>query len=504
MGDLAADAGDTSLTAVKRVRLHISPFNSSLLDKIIAPSLKPLASGISFHSIQTFPERDFGYVELPTMEAQKLKKKLNGSTLKGTKVKIEDAKPEKKRKSDDEEGTGSHKKARKLPRKQKGWPNGTGLPNDFSGHELGRGRHVKRGWSETTDNGKDPVEEEEDEGKADGERTNLDSKKLRFKTTLPPTTSTNEIQKSGKSNKKDKKQKGNNNQKVVVEEFGKKRKLPQTPIKPEGPGFGALNYEDGKGWVNEFGDVIEAERSSKQRTSAGSDQGPERRISAIESREVADLPPLQDSVRSDDNDDDNEDNEDNMAVDEAAQDEPTATEPEKEKEVHPLEALFKRPTTRASETASKPRPKPINTSFSFFDAEAAAEDQEMEGESMPPQTPHTKRDLEWRSIRSAAPTPDTAAIGRKFSFPGFGGSDKDDDEADIDETVEEEINGAKRASMDVDEAAVTAEHGTEESAFRKWFYENRGDFNRGWKKRRRDEKKIERQRENRRVTRRVA
>ena len=43
----------------------------------------------------------------------------------------------------------------------------------------------------------------------------------------------------------------------------------------------------------------------------------------------------------------------------------------------------------------------------------------------------------------------------------------------------------------------------EESTFRKWFYEHRGDNNRAWKKKRREAKKVQRQRENRRATRRV-
>lgn len=499
MGGLGVGADDTSI-AVKRVRLHVTPFNSALLNKIIAPSLKPLASDISFHTIQTFPERDFGYVELPEMEAQKLKKKLNGSTLKGTKVKIEDAKLERKRKSDDEgDDATSNKKARKLPRKQKGWPKGPGLPNDFSGYELGRARHVKRGWSETTDNGQSPVRDEEPPVRDEDPHSSLEGKKLRFKTTLPPTTSPTETEKGVKKNRKEKNKKGRSGKNVVVEEFSKKRRLPQTPIQAAGPGFGALNYEDGKGWIDESGNVVEPERNSNRKESEGSEQGIERRISAIESREVADLLVAQNSARS------NEANEEeNMAVGEYATEQAAAAEPEKEKEVHPLEALFKRPTTRASDAASKPRPKPINTSFSFFDAEGRTADQEVGDEMMPPQTPHTKRDLEWRSIRSAAPTPDTAAIGRKFSFPGFGGSDDEDEELDVDPAVADEMDGVEQTSAGADALAAAGERGGEESAFRKWFYENRGDFNRGWKKRRRDEKKIERQRENRRVTRRVA
>jgi hypothetical protein len=43
----------------------------------------------------------------------------------------------------------------------------------------------------------------------------------------------------------------------------------------------------------------------------------------------------------------------------------------------------------------------------------------------------------------------------------------------------------------------------DESEFRKWFYEHRGENNRAWKKKRKEAKKQQRQRENRRLTRRV-
>ena len=59
-------------------------------------------------------------------------------------------------------------------------------------------------------------------------------------------------------------------------------------------------------------------------------------------------------------------------------------------------------------------------------------------------------------------------------------------------------------TLDAVAANEKAEGKREESEFRKWFYENRGDLNRAWKKRRREEKKILRQRENRRLSRRIA
>jgi hypothetical protein len=154
-----------------------------------------------------------------------------------------------------------------------------------------------------------------------------------------------------------------------------------------------------------------------------------------------------------------------------------------------------------------------------------------------PLTPFTQKDLEWRGLRSAAPTPDTAAIGRRFSFDWRKGShekdeeDEDEDGSDIEAgkqlsnntkananlpDVAEEDNEASAGEDDSDadaDATPSAkgkgkggagskepEDEKEESEFGKWFWENRGDNNRAWKKRRRDTMKAKRLRENRKVT----
>src|SRR5271170_3536799 len=79
----------------KYTRLHITPLNPTLLPSILPPAVLTAARNISYHSLQTFPEKEFGFVDLPSMEARKIKKKLNGSILKGTKVKIEEARSSK-------------------------------------------------------------------------------------------------------------------------------------------------------------------------------------------------------------------------------------------------------------------------------------------------------------------------------------------------------------------------------------------------------------------------
>lgn len=474
-----------------RIRLHITPFNPELLDRILAPLVRKVAENISFHSVQTFPERGFGYVDLPVMEAQKLKQKLNGSTLKGTKVHVEEAKPERKRKALTTEGPEEdlEKKEKKRAKREKRKVE----QGVLSGHEIEAGRRVKRGWTDgdLKDARKKGKKKEHEAGQSeDGQ--------LLFRTKLPPNAVP--VVDDGKKSKKDKSDKDGKRavSKTVVREFQKSKKsLDITGVQSEN--HGALNYEDGRGWVNASGEVVERERTSKKpkRKSKRQDEEPAR-DAKDEDVTMADQPapergpkpatPVADDMVEE------------VAPDSPPQPAPVDTpliSPRPSKDVHPLEALFKRPVTSPVDIA-KPRPKPIDTSFSFFDPEAADEEDE-EGKNIPPQTPHTRRDLEWRSIRSAAPTPDTAAIGRKFSFP----LGPDDDEMDEDEDQDTEIQNSEQAAVGADQDTSEGKQ-EEESAFRKFFYENRGDFNRGWKKRRRDERKQKRQRENRRLNEKIA
>jgi len=544
-----------------RKRLHITPFNPDLLDRFIPLSLRPLASGVSFHTVQTYPERGFGYVELPAMEADKLKKKFNGSVLKGSKVKIENAKPEKKRKVEVEvEEDGDARKERKRAKKEKRRREEGVLP----GRELEEGRHIKRGWK---DEAADKVGKKSVKAKSGNKDSvsSLEGKKMRFKTTIPPNAAP--MEKTLKSKSKDKKEKEDRVAKhsAVVQEFAKAQK--PAPSVGKSKSKRAVSFEDGQGWVDEEGNVVEtaskSKRPRKERLTAlvETDQAKD----ASEGAENATAPktaPVQPpadptpepiltasvTVATDDessslsssseepsSEDDQSESDDDLEGEEAdldhtqsspvrvgtfnerisshspdAEDSAIAVE-SPAKEVHPLEALFKRPRpVKSPESIRKPKPQPIDTSFSFFNSSGADEDMDVEEDGSadyPPQTPHTKQDMEWRGMRSAAPTPDTAAIGRKFSFPFARG-----DESDIDEDENEDVDvdaGVEAEDEDLPDANQVPVTGTkqgqerEESEFRKWFFENRGDLNRGWKKRRREERKAKRQRENRRLSRRV-
>lgn len=537
--DEGVNMADSTTPTSDRKRLHITPFNQDLLDRFIPPSLRPSASGVSFHTVQTALERGFGYVELPRMEADKLRKKFNGSTLKGSKVRIEDAKPEKKRKVEVEENEDARKARKKAKRVKRKREEGV-----LSGHELEEGRHVKRGWK---DEGADKKNSKKAKTSDDGGKETLKGKKMLFKTSIPPNAVP--VETKAKRKAKDKKEKsgkdgtdGKEKQKAVVQEFSKTQKpIISTADTPNGKG--TLRYEDGKGWVDESGAVVEAAPVSKRPRRA-------KPVSLSEdSAKVMSTPPAVSAVHvpasgtplddvsgfseesslvesSEDvsSDEDSEGNGTQLSVIPTTQNDPAETPeppsnvedeaktPEQAREVHPLEALFKRPAASRSDSASKAKkPSPIDTSFNFFAPGEAADNENGDAEvqpAYPPQTPHTKQDLEWRGMRSAAPTPDTAAIGRKFSFPfarAGGDADIDEDEEDEDEEVNGNLNGVDEDMPDANSVPVAGgkEGEKEESEFRKWFYEHRGDLNRGWKKRRREERKHKRQRENRRLSRRV-
>ncbi|KAF2107909.1 hypothetical protein BDV96DRAFT_588379 [Lophiotrema nucula] len=571
------------------VRLHITPFNPTLLPIYLAPSALPLATNISYHSVPTFPEKGFGYVELPAMEAQKLKKKLNGSTLKGSKVRIEDAKPEKRKAVEDgvEELDGEERKVKRSKKVKK-------EPGVLEGVELEQGRKIKRGWTEPAANSKKDRKEKKDKTSREQKASKYTKEpELLFKAKLEPVAATEVARKEKKDKKKDKKK--SSKSEVVVHEFANNRKQPSflkeskvtTEKKP------AVEYVDGQGWVDEDGNVVEPETgkarnrralelvdtSSSKDNMARSTASPQpttekvpsttpepqstklksnfKPTKAAKAKKIT--PPPSSSSGSDP--------EESSAVSSSSGDEASESEAEVEaessasspalapdapqlaitpsspatekKEVHPLEALFKRPKPPAlsSPSSAKDAPMstpakglaPINTSFSFFGSDNADEvGQPVDGV---PITPFMRQDIEWRGLRSAAPTPDTAAIGRRFSFPWRKGSQEADDDDDDDLEDDPQLMGNTKANEhpatieEEDEDAemggdAEAEEGDangtpvgvrrsarnagkedgEQSEFQKWFWENRGDNNRAWKKRRRDTLKANRLRENRKVT----
>ncbi|PSN72020.1 hypothetical protein BS50DRAFT_241364 [Corynespora cassiicola Philippines] len=553
------------------VRLHITPFNPNLLKVYLAPSVQPLAKNVSYHIVETFPEKGFGYVELPEMEAQKLKKKLNGTTVKGSKVRIENAKPEKRKAGDDakenEDTDRSVKRAKKeKKKKEQGVLEGMELPDD---------RKVKRGWTEPPVKNKKEKKEKEKKDKDKSEKKKQKESKytkepeLLFKAKLTPVAATDVALKDKKKDKK-KEKKDKSKKEVVVHEFEKNTKhasfLKESKVSTQKKP--AVDYVDGKGWVDEDGNVVEAEtgKARNRRVLELVDTAPvqakiEKKPSATPSPKSSPAPKTKPAKKSkskkatpppSSSSESESESEESSVVSSSSEDElESESEPESSaestvstpakastpkaelttpapetKEVHPLEALFKRPKPSLSTPSSNPTSTPvkgglapINTSFSFFDNNNNdAMDVDQEGSENAPVTPYTQRDLEWRGLRSAAPTPDTGAIGRRFSFPWRNGSQEIDDDDDDDLEAGKQLSNNTKANAATahlpglaEENEEDAEAGAEknaadeegegeESEWRKWFYENRGDINRKWKKRRRDALKAKRYDENKKLT----
>ncbi|KAF2024757.1 hypothetical protein EK21DRAFT_93814 [Setomelanomma holmii] len=546
----------------KIVRLHVTPLKPDLLKVYLAPSVLPLAKKVSYHTVETFPEKSYGYLELPESEAQKLKKKLNGTTLRGAKVRIEMAKTEKRKAlaeadaaKDKEEAERPSKRVKKERRKKE--------QGVLEGAELENDRKVKRGWTEPPSKSKKDRKEKkgkDEEHKHEQKKSKYTKEpEMLFKAKLTPVAATEVARKEKRSDKKEKKEKKRSKAKeVVVHEFEKNTKTPsflkETKVSTEKKP--AVEYVNGQGWVDEDGNVVEPETgkaknrrvlelvdkpADPEKIDGFTPKTSSKSVTKAPKKKVKVTPPPESededdsSVVSSSSEDVSSDSEAESSdaestpstpvpavngTNESADIQPAASA---EKEVHPLEALFKRPKpTPGPLSISTPKKlTPITTSFSFFDADAENMEVDQVGQPVDngPVTPYTERDIEWRGLRSAAPTPDTAAIGRRFSFDWRKGSqeaDGDEDEDMEDPEAEQQLSKNTKANAvksklagvaeengeDVD-AGEAMEAGAEEkpeSEFRKWFWENRGDLNRAWKKRRRDALKAKRHTENKKMT----
>lgn len=506
--------------ATETIRLHISPFTPEILPSVLPASVRNSATEISFHKIVTFPENDYGYVTLPKMEAERIKKKLNGSMLKGKKFKVEAAHPQKRHREEEDtvpESSSSTKKKSKKSKKQE--PEGGVL----EGFELPSHRKVKRGWTESGE-AKQERRKSEKKGKKDKE-TKLqpkskysDKSECLFRATIPP----NRAADAAADDKKAKKKKSKDN---VVHEFTNLVTQPSFLRTAEHTAPTTATFDEGRGWVDTEGTLVEAASEKitkynkrpgmvagakeKHRATKSTDQNKQLRKEKTpeESSESEDYTSSSGSSAEESSDSESEaeedpqdssassDSDDEEVQLQVPQEEPrkspetSEAEPESSqsnpedaasedtkpddlpaKEVHPLEALFKRAAPLASDDQATAEPE---TGFSFFGNDIESEDEQPEPQ--PPFTPFTKNDLQNRGQRSAAPTPDTTAATRHTKW----NESEDSDDSSIDSPVKARPGN------------------NEDTEFAKWFWENRGENNRAWKKRRRDMAKQSRQRANR-------
>ena len=520
------------MLVVPKTRLHITPLNSQLFPAILPTPLLEKASNISFHELQTFPEKNYGFLDLPEADADKLRKKLNGCILKGSKMRVEVARAAKKKeKEENEPSTGERTKTK---RKR---DNETDV---IPGHEL-QDRKVKRGWTEpASSEGKSSRRRKEKEGKR--EKTKVQShtgeSECLFKTSIPPNAVPTADPTKGKAKKR---KRGDTKQDVVIHEFTNNTKH-ATFLRDESASQkhkGTREYVEGKGWLDEEGNVVEPEvkrRRSKSKPTTESiekDDGAKprsRRSSRLEVPSLQVSPPRtrssqaiveaeeetsssgtssssdsdsgslksevepsspQDSLiarhtkidkraksTADNGNEVDVDRVERLSITRSSASPPLQnlgpTSAPISKEVHPLEALFKRPNTAASLTSKKPNLE-VSTSFNLADPD---QDESSSQGLLIPQTPFTKQDIRQRRQRSAAPTPDTAAPGKTFGKLW----DETSDISDGDDEMETEVT----AGSEEQSATPRTEEEKPESDFRKFFYENRGANRRGMKKRKKE------------------
>lgn len=558
----AADSAQTADPGYSR--LHIAPLDPSLVKVIVPAAVLPNARHISYHTTQTFPDRPFGFVELPTADADKIKKKLNGATLRGSKIRIELARADNMPKPSPEALEDPLSKNSKTAKKQKKDRKRKRDHNEIAGIELEEGRKVKRGWTVTPEEAQAQKEKEqiEERKQRKSKKADKDSKKDRkdkekrkkrkapesiysgvpeclVKTQLPPNKLDIVDSTAGDDKKKSKKYK---TREVVVHEFEKNTKFP-TFLKSSATAPASdkeeTTFVKGKGWVDDSGKVVEEVKSTRPT------EFPKMVVETtqiIQPKEALndDTSSSEDNSSSDDESDEEEEDkkkDENQpspakglslktesttapqsppaaapteaisAVPESASSPksltiniPPTTPTSGPSQVHPLEALYKRPKEgQAATTTKTTEAEP----FSFFggyeeddeeenglgeeaiDHHASDDDQlEVPGQaSQAPMTPYTERDMEWRNLRSAAPTPDTAHPSRISRFWPLKG-DNPFGSSSLQEEDEEDNEDAPKGASDPN------------TDFQGWFWEHRGDLNRAWKKRRKLAAKEKRYRDN--------
>lgn len=530
------------------IRLHITPLDPDLLTVVLSSTLLPKATNISYHALDTFPEKRYGFLNLPADDAEKLRKRLNGAVVKGYKLRVQTAREEKLPTviGDDAMGKSKTEKKEEGVKKRKRDDHAVVL----EGVQLEEGRKVKRGWTAAAGEEAQDKDRRARKEKGGGEKKDKKEKKARrqekskfteheeclVKTVLPANAVPAEEGGAGAAVSKSKKKR--NAREVVVHEFERTTKFPtflKTTVaapgtKPE------LEFVEGKGWVDEAGVVVEPVKArpvtrskapifkkkvpvpeSNSSSSSGTDDS-EEDASDAESTSASPIPkaagkgkPVQtkdstpSSPQSDTPHPKSSDSPKNLSIRI-----PPAT-PAKDGKVHPLEALYKRPAPADGTAAAAEPEQPSEKPFSFFanndddasasdgEAAAAAPNEEVDVPKTTQalmMTPFTRRDIETRGIRSAAPTPDTAHPSRRFK-PWDDDAAADGIAEDGEDEDEEMAVGEGSPSGKATRAVVEGEGAAATSDFQKWFWENRGDINRSWKKRRKQAGKEKRYRENR-------
>ena len=462
-----------------RTRLHISPFNESLLPVIISSDLLKSASNISYHTLQTSPDADYGFIDIPSAEVKKLKSKFHGLILRGIKVRVEEARPSKRKgamKDDQVSGPREDQRSaasRSFIREDSLFP-AISLPN---------GRRVQRGWADSS-SAKGAGKRMEGV-KPSGPRSNAVGQCL-FRTKLPPNMVPIKTAPEAKHSRRA--TEDTLRKYAVVREFSSTTKY-SSFLKQEGPRKHqkvVSEFVEGKGWVDEDGHVVETLNSSQQRRLQGELLPVEllslemanvdecRGSNGQNSKEIEkDLQPVPGRIKADIDTDlsrleDEPEAENEQSLSEAPDRQLNTSKPSQtalgtklDSSVAP--AVSVRRSSRCTNepvsplaTTSVPilavtvptvpntptlantlegrEVHPLESIFKKPPIQAKKRsapklkietetpfsffEQDTDATSVDhmPQTPFTQRDMEYRGARSAAPTPDTAAPGKSFKL----------------------------------------------------------------------------------------
>ena len=504
------------------VRLYLSPFDADRLPVVLAPSIRTDAVDITFHTIPTFPEKNFGYVTLPRDISERLKKKFHGCILKGQKMKVQEARPKSLANISASEERTKDPDSTKPPvlsaKKTRSTDSKSNQDGEITGVELPKGRKVKRGWT-----GADDAETPRTKGKQKRSKEKSKSLSGRDECLFRATVASPSVGDGHEALHKGKKRKGAAGS--VVQEFQNAKGV-ASPPREEGVSArseATERYIDDKGWIDKNGNVVEKARRRRPShgkavlpsivtleepvvtgtpltTHSPADPGTGKRQTRSNRKKAA---TEGDTVLNADNEDDSLQaaSVERLSISRSSgsptphtDTQPTSA-PASSSGIHPLEALFKRPKAAASQSQTPKKPHlELSTSFNFFDS-APEEVSTSEAGVLLPQTPFTQQDFRHRRQRSAAPTPDTALPGKTFADI-IGGREEDGMESDIEEEDGQVTGGADGVEAS-EEGGVDGGQASQESSFAKEFWEKRREGNRDWKRRKREATKAKRLRERR-------
>ncbi|KAK4095911.1 hypothetical protein N658DRAFT_502167 [Parathielavia hyrcaniae] len=526
------------------LRLHVTPLDAELLKVVLSSALLTKVRKISYHGIETFPEKRYGFLELPSEDAEKLRKKLNGSVLKGVKVRIDRAHPSVIPAPLGQSAMAKEKTSKKTtetarPPKDKSKKRKRGA-EELSGAMLEEGRKIKRGWTSADEPKEKRSKRDKEKKKEKGKKKQVKSKytdhaECLVKTVLPANAAPSPDPITEK-----KKQKGRSRE-VTVHEFERTTKFPTFLKAAAAPAQSAaqLEFVDGKGWVDQDGVVVESVKSRPPRTGKVLLSGGLKKDRGRETVRQEDNTTRSNASTSEDETTAESEPGSPAPAERSSQPLSEVTASRSSSPTPPAESDFPRPRSSASTrnlsitippaTPNEPRVHPLEAlykrakqpddgilkadpgggqGFSFFsdgnEEGAAEEDNDSDAGDEPsgmmaPLTPFTREDLELRGIRSAAPTPDTAHPSRRFTpweMDNDGDEEQKDAEPAFHESEEEEEDENEQGPLHTTTTQAGESRERTTSDFHKWFFENRGDVNRSWRKQRKIAGKERRYREN--------